>query len=493
MSIFLIPEIVHIIGKHLKLEELILLGNSNTYIYNNINKIISFDKLVNLQNLSKSVIYNILNNRNIFKLNMSNTMITDNFTGNISNCTELVLKNCFNLSDKFIDHIPNCKSLNLSYCPNITGSFIKNKYIWKKLKLSGCFFMDYNHFDDLHCEILDLTETIIIQEFTNQSYTKDHPFINALKRCHTIILSNNIQLINFIKNNDFNSEIIYKTKCTKYNPKETEYQKSYGAPGFISICTNYGYDNNLDISTKLVDKYLKDRVKYIGSISNNSYNDRMVILNKYVPLTSEFKNLLTNLSTISSNHNAMIYNNLFFRKFNTVTHDFYNNLNVPPELLDDNDIWTRKIEKEKNISNRSGFLGSKYVDSMFCTPKGQYENIASKYDNLLNIGDDNQLSNIIKLVATHLSKSELLTSNNCMLKYTDYDSACNDIYKYTNIMETLEKEFLDYPPLTQDKLDSMTTKITKITTNEYNSLYDNYMKERTYDHRKALMDSFGLK
>uniref|UniRef100_A0A6C0CCF3 F-box domain-containing protein n=1 Tax=viral metagenome TaxID=1070528 RepID=A0A6C0CCF3_9ZZZZ len=275
MSIFSIPEIIIQICKYLDGKELFSICQTNNLLHKMIHNM-SYPSIIDLRYLSCHNLYYILNSKTLCKVDMSNTMITDDFIGNISYCDTLILQHCYNLTDRFIDLIPNCHTLDISYCPNITGAFINTKNYWLSLTMTGCFFLNYEYFGDLECQTLDLTRTIIANEFC-ESYNRHHPFIAALNRCQTIYLTDtthhplNDDFMNILADKIIYQKITKNFNCIASllepdNGKEFRVPTSFRPPAFITICKNYGGENTIDSAISNVEQYFVDRAAYIQSI-----------------------------------------------------------------------------------------------------------------------------------------------------------------------------------------------------------------------------------
>jgi len=167
-------DIVTQICKHLNMADVASVALINMTLSRIITGTISL-KTVNLNYLSIRNLHYILNSHNLQKIDMSNTMITDTFAGNIQHCNTVIVKHCYNLTDKFIDLIPRCTTLDVSYCPNINGSFITKRNNWSKLVMTGCFFLQHANFTDLYCDELDLTKTLLLENFFDDKTIIDEP------------------------------------------------------------------------------------------------------------------------------------------------------------------------------------------------------------------------------------------------------------------------------------------------------------------------------
>lgn len=167
-------DIVTQICKHLNMADVASVALINMTLSRIITGTISL-KTVNLNYLSNRNLHYILNSHTLQKIDMSNTMISDTFAGNIQHCNTVIVKHCYNLTDKFIDLIPRCTTLDVSYCPNINGSFIIKRNNWSKLVMTGCFFLQHVNFTDLHCDELDLTKTLLLENFFDDKTIIDEP------------------------------------------------------------------------------------------------------------------------------------------------------------------------------------------------------------------------------------------------------------------------------------------------------------------------------
>jgi len=413
MSILLIPEIVQGIGNHMNINQMLILGNVNNYLHSIVKKI-NFSNEVDFSLLSDEIILDILHSYYFTKINLSNTMITDDFGDNLGYCTELILKNCFNITDDFFRNIKKCKVLDITNCVKIKGTFLRENY-WEKLILSGCYFIDYQNLEGLACKVLDLSNTILIMEFydgnksdiprnvpdmmgwglpylsniqnpymndfidsllmsntTNDSDDTEinsHPFIIALRQCHQIYTSereNEIILkewnINYVHHN---------SPKMNYNTFEPSAIELFDIPGFVSICKNYRHENSFKTSISLVEKYCANRKKYLDSLKFS--HSQLNILSKYQSTTKqmiEFNKIVSEALTKN-----IIYHELYFRKCSFVTPEFYENINPISDWVEYG-IWDIAKENTIKVIKKMGFFGSGYIDSAFIEIRNPYEFIA---------------------------------------------------------------------------------------------------------------------
>src|SRR5438477_9016589 len=104
MEIICISEIISTIGIFLEMNDFVTLSETNRSFNKIINHDIKLTKMVNLQFLRNVDIYEFINYHHFRKINMSNTMITDDFPGELlMNCHELILHHCHNITDNFIN------------------------------------------------------------------------------------------------------------------------------------------------------------------------------------------------------------------------------------------------------------------------------------------------------------------------------------------------------------------------------------------------------
>jgi hypothetical protein len=110
MSALYIQDILATIKSFVTLKEFLSLGALNKGINQVAVNVIAYTQQIKL-NYSDTIIQKMLQGWKLRILDLSNTMITDDFNGQMVHCRRLVAHHCYNITDKFIDKIPNCKSL----------------------------------------------------------------------------------------------------------------------------------------------------------------------------------------------------------------------------------------------------------------------------------------------------------------------------------------------------------------------------------------------
>lgn len=486
MSALYIQDILTKIKSFLTLKDFLLLGSIDKSINTTAINIIAYTQLIKL-NYSDTIIQKMLQGWKLRVLDLSNTMITDDFSAEIIHCHKLVVHHCYNITDKFIDKIPNCNHLDISYCTNINGSFVKKRNDWEYLKLSGCFFIKDSNLKKLNCLSLDLSNTIILYEFCKNDFHENHPFVSALKKCKNIYISKSQtenhsyvdRLLNILSTKitygdafDERQVMLFsqlhrqnvdscvsgkevwdfptpKLKFISINGVNYEIPYTFNPPCFISICEND--DKDIDTSVSLLKKYLLDRESYLKNIITMNerlileYERKKIILSGYT-FASTFINLMNAVKetfTFPICH-EIVANRLFFRKY--------------------------LVAQPGNIEE--GFLGPDYIDSMFFTPSTTY--VSPNINNInysflpnqeytsddvqiihqnpkLNItwkhikgpfnDCENVLYNLLEMINNN-SNSGYLSSTNYFYKYRDFDKPNYSMLKYMDIMKTMEKEFM---------------------------------------------------
>jgi len=125
------------------------------------------------------------------RVDLSDTMITDDFAKFLTHCTDVVVRQCFYLTDEFVIGLDNCTRLDVTKCINIKGTFLETKPKWDYLNLNGClgFNKDYTEkiikmndkseivYDKLHSEKFDQvisppTYRDIFRGYDRLTYTK---------------------------------------------------------------------------------------------------------------------------------------------------------------------------------------------------------------------------------------------------------------------------------------------------------------------------------
>lgn len=131
--------IIYIGDTHLTVKEIVQWGSINKKWKEIITNIIWPTVVFNFKIMDNNILWNVLTRHKFRKVDLSNTMITDNFGILLSHCFEVTIKNCFNLTDIFVNGLKSCHSLNATNCFNIKGSFMNDSKKWLLLDLNGCY------------------------------------------------------------------------------------------------------------------------------------------------------------------------------------------------------------------------------------------------------------------------------------------------------------------------------------------------------------------
>ena len=292
----IIKDIVNLIGQDFTIVQIVRMTTINKNICYQIRENVWAHQVADLSFFDQKVICNILDTYNFTNLDLNNTMITDNFNGNLSRVTKLSVKNCVNLTDEFvINNLPCCTHLDLTGCINITGSFILRRPKWTILGLSGCFFIDILNLIKLQqCDILDLSGTIVMSEKFIAGLPVDTliMFEEMATRCKEIFIS---KADSFFNNKQFkNSRIIPHV----YEPLMP--------PSLITCCRNIGDNSTLFTSKILVRLYIKERCKMCIKSLQKFRNNQL--LNMYREITGGFIAIVED--SVKEN---VLENSLFFR------------------------------------------------------------------------------------------------------------------------------------------------------------------------------------
>lgn len=331
-------DIVSNLYRFLDLDDTRSFGRTNTACHQLFLKHINYDRVVKLNYLSPNIIEFVLQRHKFCKLDLSNTMITDEFPSHLLTCHTIILHHCYNITDAFITQLPCCDNLDISYCTNVTGDFIVPEKRWDHLKLSGCYFINPACLLRLNCDTLDLTNTLLIYRTCNLGTEAANEIFNVLKRCNTIYLSKHHRMTGpvyehddvviapimdvikyvtqhiYISYDDVGSRKILTTHSiygllSKRGPltnlvilpdnnpitsphKETHAQDvipdTFSPPGIVSICKNYYYDEKYNPQA-LLESYESDRTLYTNNMWHKQ-NDLNVL--KEYDFTAPFYNLI---------------------------------------------------------------------------------------------------------------------------------------------------------------------------------------------------------
>ena len=276
-------DIVNKIGSYVPIKQII---RQMTLLNKDINQCIKetywSHEIVNLRFHPICILEWILDTYNFTRVDMSNSMITDEINTRLDNRSELIVQNCFSLTDKFVDRIPLCTSLDITNCVNIRGDFLAYRPKWSKLKLSGCFFIGEDKLLQLiKCDILDLTQTIF-------PYVDSDLIGTLASRCEEIFIEDGSivakargeslsditdkfkSLSNVTKpqiHYEWNNRQRYKTE---YVSNYTSNYKLFSSPNLEYICYDKSICNNFDkyiTKSKLqIESYVRERCVYASSI-----------------------------------------------------------------------------------------------------------------------------------------------------------------------------------------------------------------------------------
>ena len=351
-------DIVSNLYRFLNLDDTRSFGRTNTAHHQLFLKHINYDRVVKLNYLSPSIIEFVLRRYQFCKLDLSNTMITDEFPSHLLTCHTIILHHCYNITDAFIKQLPQCNNLDVSYCTNITGNFLVPEKRWDHLKLSGCYLMNPERLLGLNCNTLDLTDTLLIYRTCNLDTETAKDIFNVLKKCNTIYLSKHhsttgpvyehddvviAPIMNIIKYVTQHMYISYDDVALRkilmthsiysllskrsgfpvsnlvilpdVNPITTPYCQTsaqnvipdtFSPPGIVSICKNYYYDEKYD-PQMLLTSYESNRSLYVNNMWPEGVD--FSALEQY-DFTAPFYNLVHSRSDTSLVH---------FRKYNSIS------------------------------------------------------------------------------------------------------------------------------------------------------------------------------
>lgn len=500
MSALYVPDILFTIKQFLPFDDFKFIGLVNKSTNHAFQIVVESTVEAKIQKSCFSI-EKILCSWKLQKIDVSNTMICDNFAGNLTHCREFIAHNCYRITDAFIDKLPNCSSLDVSYCTNITGSFILKRNHWRFLKLSGCFFVDQNNLIPLKCDVLDLTETILLQEFCNKYFPMDYdfssedddelpgdPFIDALNQCKEIHLNENeitpyksvIELFKFLNPS---VAIMYDTDVRLDEDEETypffsidkklpdmtnRINRKIGIvtvrkvskanpPSLVSICEG---TENIEDSIVAIKKYLVDREVYVRNIVTAkknlefTYNHKRSILSKY-SVTEPFVKLMKCVNDMFSEKNPheILANTLFFRPHITGQPGNATNGILGPGYIDSMYFSLSTTLLSKDGDDSIYFLSP----HEFIIHSDQSENIYSfdwKFKWRYMKGPfhdfDNLLYRLIKIISDEKRVNKYLSAGNCFYKWDEFDRPNCDLLKYMDIRKTLEQEFIQ-PKLTDEE------------------------------------------
>lgn len=179
MNSLAVDLVIYIGDTHLSVKEIVQWGSINKAWKEIIANIIWPTVLFNYKIMNVDILQDVLNRHKFRKVNLSDTMITDDFRILLSHCFEVNIKNCFNLTDKFIDGLKSCHSLNATNCFNIKGSFMNDSKKWLLLDLNGCYQFESKSSEE------------VIQEYFNINLIKfpDAPSFKDIFRGHLVNIS----------------------------------------------------------------------------------------------------------------------------------------------------------------------------------------------------------------------------------------------------------------------------------------------------------------
>lgn len=604
MSILHYGEIFISIAHNLDFNLLLSMMTIDKKLYNIIKYIPNFGS-INLSLMHENYINKFLSMYKFRKMDLSNTMITDDFAPKLSNCYELILKNCFNITDDFIGNLTNCHSLDISNCVNVTGSFLLHQNVWRKLVLTGCYLFKYDSLCDVLCDELDLTGTNFAQTFFhddmmnqpinghndglnddgNQNFNYlsiDDDFnmvdINSVIEVSHLtvdmdVINNEIQ--NYITSNGFritqhddyennNSNIQRRQTSTLYSPlmpyhsaclwddkdsstdlgnndlvremhnikhpfidalkkcriihvsdkslhesllstginnvimqDQINIDSTFQVPGFVSICKNFDSENDLETCAEAVKKYLSDRENYLESFIKG------IQMHKNTPnaqIECNMNIFLSKVEKVFNDNDDVLKNDLFFRKIKKTPKEFYEKASP---LWTDFDVWDDVRNNTISEINKMGFFGPSYNDDVFPTSEWFKESYSRKQKNNSSLFEEeksgtfefkfkrcrlligeSQISRFIKIVSNFLSNRTPLSSQNFLRPYQNYHKYSN--YTVQSYSDLREREYELYDIQENPAAVYLFKNPEKIKPNDICKLYQDKLVERKNQNRTFL-------
>src|SRR5579863_2567485 len=125
MGNLIVQDIVWHIGQNLKMRQIFCLAGIDKHINFYIKNIMWTHDIVNLRFFDDATLLDVFRTYKFTSVDLSNTMITDSFSADMTFLTNLTMKSCIGITDDFIKKIPKCRYLDLTSCINVTGSFLE--------------------------------------------------------------------------------------------------------------------------------------------------------------------------------------------------------------------------------------------------------------------------------------------------------------------------------------------------------------------------------
>jgi len=174
-----------------------------------------------------------------------------------------------------------------------------------------------------------------------------------------------------------------------------------------------------------------------------TFNQKNIKLERYHPsITKDFLNLMSLAKdSLRSQKQKILEHGLYFRKYKNIDDNFYDT-HKPDEGEFD-------IVETKNYCSYAGFLGPKYIDSMFYKQDTMFPGLTKTYGGL-----DSSVSCDSYGEFSAVSDKKIKTRNNYLTdieEQTEYNSTPK-VNEYMDIMETLRKEFNSAPIVLPDIL-----------------------------------------
>ena len=295
MGNIIVQDIVWHIGQHLRMDQIFRLSRIDRYINIHVKEILWTHDIVDLRWFDHQTLLDVFRTYKFTQVDLSNTMISDSFGADMSMITNLIAKNCFNITDDFIGKIPRCKKIDLTNCMNIIGSFLEHKPTWTELKLSGCYFLELKYFVNLkECHLLNLCHTILYQRSRDAGKSEIESFVSVLERCGKVLLD-------FYRTNEPNNVVHIGYKFEPVVP-----------PSIIHICHYYKSNTTIRTAKMLSRLYIRYRYDtYVKSILKFSDKVYMDVLQEYFIITQEFIEVISSAQETNILHNLLFFRNKY--------------------------------------------------------------------------------------------------------------------------------------------------------------------------------------
>ena len=342
MGNLIVQDIVWHIGQNLEMGQIFCLACIDKQINSYVKNITWIHDVVNLQFFDEETLLNVFRTYKFTSVDLSNTMITDSFSADMTFLTNLTMKSCIGITDDFIKKIPKCRYLDLTSCINVTGSFLEYRGVWSTLILSECISFDAFRLLKLQkCNVLDLRSTNMLHGKLKEKFIEKLAFV--FKRCNSIIVDEGLDpnpiMFYQIQRNDMIKNLLKDCNATQL-PYESD---PTVPPSITHICNYFKSETTYTQAKNFMKLYIRRRynffMKILSKIDNRDTTSFYIINNSLTPTLDK---MTENIKEPN------ILNNKFFFQIacDTSKNEFFHTKNITyiDSYYYDNDVLNDMIK-----------------------------------------------------------------------------------------------------------------------------------------------------